>query len=88
MDKYEQIARTVLEDACETDEIFEDYDMDLLDTGYLDSFALLEIIVSVEEAMGIKVKPTDINKEDIRTVNNFIRFLKKEGGGIADKLYL
>ena len=43
MDKYEQIARTVLEDACETDEIFEDYDMDLLDTGYLDSFALLEI---------------------------------------------
>ena len=54
--------------------------MDLLDTGYLDSFALLEIIVSVEDAMGIKVKPTDINKEDIRTVNNFIKFLKKEGG--------
>ena len=42
MDKYEQMARDILESTCETDEIFEDYDMDLLDAGYLDSFSLLK----------------------------------------------
>lgn len=76
MEKYEELARKILSDLCDTDEIFKDYDLDLLDTGYLDSFALLDVIVEVEEELKIKVRANDINKEDIRTVNNFIAFLK------------
>ncbi len=52
MDKYEQMARDILESTCETDEIFEDSDMDLLDAGYLDSFSLLNIIVEIEDKPG------------------------------------
>ena len=33
MEKYERIAREILEDTCETDEIFEDCDMDLIEAG-------------------------------------------------------
>lgn len=76
MEKYEELARKILSDLCDTDEIFKDYDLDILDTGYLDSFALLDVIVEVEEELKIKVRANDINKEDIRTVNNFIAFLK------------
>lgn len=79
MEKYEEIAREILESTCETDEIFEDYDMDLIDAGYLDSFALLNIIVEIENHMGIKLQPTDIKKEDISTVNNFIKFIASKG---------
>lgn len=79
MDKYEKIAREILESTCETDEIFEDYDMDLIDTGYLDSFALLNIIVEIENRLGIKLQPTDINKNDISTINSFINFLSSKG---------
>lgn len=75
MDKYEKIACEILEDTCETDEIFEDYDMDLIDAGYLDSFALLNIIVCIENKMGIRLQPTDVKKEDISTINAFIKFL-------------
>ena len=79
MDKYEQIAREILEDTCETDEIFEDYDMDLIEAGYLDSFALLNIILGIEKKMGIRLQPTDIKKDDVKTVNQFIEFLKSKG---------
>ena len=75
MDKYEQMARDILESTCETDEIFEDYDMDLLDAGYLDSFSLLNIIVEIDAKTGIALQPTDIKKDNIRTVNEMIRFL-------------
>lgn len=80
MEKYEQLARDILESTCETDEIFEDYDMDLLDAGYLDSFFLLNIIVEIEDKMGIALQPTDMKKDNIRTVNDMIRFLEQIGG--------
>ena len=76
MTDIEKIARQILEDTCETDEIFEDCDMDLIDAGYLDSFSLLNIIVEIEKKLGIVLQPTDITKDDIQTVNKFIAFLK------------
>lgn len=79
MDKYEKMAREILADTCETDEIFEDYDMDLIDAGYLDSFALLNVIVEIEKRMGIRLQPTDIRKEDFSSVNKFIAFLLSKG---------
>lgn len=78
MDKYEKIARDILFDTCETDEIFDDYDLDLIDAGYLDSFALLNIIVKIEEYMGLRLQPSDIKKENVHTVNAFIDFLKSK----------
>lgn len=78
MNKYEKIARDILEDTCETDEIFDDYDLNLIEAGYLDSFGLLNIIVEIEEKMGIRLQPSDINKDDISTINSFIDFLKNK----------
>lgn len=77
MDKEEKIAREILEKTCETDEIFEDYDMDLIDAGYMDSFSVLSAILEIENVMGIRLQPTDMRKEDLSSVNAFIAFLKK-----------
>lgn len=71
----EELAKRILEEVCETDEIFEDYDMDLVEEGYLDSFGILNIILKIEEEMGIQLSPTDVNKEDINTVKKFTEFL-------------
>lgn len=80
MNENELIAREILEDTCETDEIFEDYDMDLIDAGYLDSFSVLNIIVEIENKLAIRLQPTDLRKEDIRTVNKFIDFIAQKVG--------
>lgn len=76
MGEREKIARDILEEACETNEIFEDCDMDLLDTGYLDSFALLSIILEIEKRMGIKLQATDVKRENVCSVNAFVKFLE------------
>lgn len=80
MKNYEEIARNILESTCETDEIFEDCDMDLIDAGYLDSFAMLNVIFEIEEQTGVKLQPTDISKDDVKTVNNFVAFMINQVG--------
>ena len=81
MDKIDSIARDILEEVCETNEIFEDLDMDLFETGYLDSFALLDIVVEIEDRLDIKINPNDINKDKCKSVNTFTVFLQ----GYANK---
>lgn len=76
MKTTEEIAKLILENVCDTDEIFDDYDMDLFEEGYLDSFGVLSIILEIEKEMGVVLQPTDIQKENILTVNNFIKFLE------------
>ena len=76
MGDNERLAREILEKVCETDEIFEDYEMDLVDEGFIDSFALLSVILEIEKRTGLKLQPTDIKKEDISSINSLIKFLE------------
>ncbi len=75
MSENEKIAREILEATCETDEIFEDYDLDLIDEGFIDSFAVLNVIIQIEEKTGVKLQISDITKENISSVNRLIKFL-------------
>lgn len=77
MTENEKIAREILEDTCETDEIFEDYDMDLIDEGFIDSFAVLSVILQIEEKTGVQLQASDVKKDDIASVNKLIAFLEK-----------
>ncbi len=77
MTDNEKIAREILEETCDTDEIFEDYDMDLIEEGFIDSFAVLNVIIEIENKTGIKLQPSDIQKDDISSVNKLIAFLGK-----------
>ncbi len=77
MENVKELALEILENACETDEIREDPDMDLYEAGLMDSMASVAVLLELEEKCNISLQPTDIDKEDISTVNNFIRFLEK-----------
>lgn len=76
MENLKNIALDIMEEICETDEIREDLDLDLLDAGLIDSLSTINIILLIEEKFGLKLQPTDFTKEDISTVNNFISFLE------------
>ena len=77
MNDCEKIAREILETTCETDEIFEDCDMDLVEEGFIDSFALLNVIIEIENRTGVKLQVSDIKKDEISSVNKLIQFLEK-----------
>lgn len=80
MDKIKELALEILEEACETDEIREDEDMDLFEAGLLDSLGTLTILLQIEEKFGIRLQPTDIQKEEMSSVSNFVRYLKMKVG--------
>lgn len=78
MEKYVELAMDILEEACETDEVREDLDLDLFDAGLIDSLASVVVLIEIENRCGVKLQPTDMEKEDITTVNNFAKFLEKK----------
>lgn len=73
-----KIALEILEEACETDEIKEDLDLDLFEAGLIDSLTTINIILLIEEKLGIKLQPTDFRKENISNVNNLCKFLEEK----------
>lgn len=74
---FENLALKIMEEICETDEIKEDLDLDLFDAGLIDSLSTINIILLLEEKLGVRLQPTDFERNDITTVNNFIKFLEK-----------
>ena len=77
---YKNWALEILTNVCETDEISEDLDMDLFDAGLIDSLSSINILLEIEDKLGIKLQITDIDKSDISTVNNFSLFLERRSG--------
>ncbi|ALB44489.1 D-alanine--poly(phosphoribitol) ligase subunit DltC [Clostridium beijerinckii] len=58
------------------DEIAEDFDLDLFEAGLLDSLTIIEVLIQIEEKLGIKLQPTDLEREDMSTVNKLAAFLE------------
>ena len=66
----------IFEEVTGTDEIREDLDINLFDAGLLDSLAIIEVLLKIEEVFDIKLQPTDLEREDMATVNNLVSFLE------------
>ena len=58
------------------DEIAEDLDLDLFEAGLLDSLGIIEVLIQIEEKLGLRLQPTDLEREDMSTVNKLTEFLE------------
>lgn len=72
------IALEILTDVCETEELSENLELDLFEAGLIDSLATISIILLIEEKLGLQLQPTDFEKDNISTVNNFSEFLTEK----------
>lgn len=61
----------------EVEEIKEDRNLNLFDDGILDSLSLIELLLALEEEFGLKLEPTEIDREDIETPNKLLDYLVK-----------
>lgn len=50
----------IFEDVLGTDEIREDLDLNLFETELLDSLAIIEVLLEIENRLGIELQPTDL----------------------------
>jgi acyl carrier protein len=54
---------------------------DLIDGGLLDSLALVELVVEVEQRFGVTIPFDTLDVDDFRSVNSIGGVIEKSGGG-------
>lgn len=72
----QEIVIGIFEDVLECDEIREDLDLDLFEAELLDSLAIIEVLLEIENRLDIVLQPTDLERSDMATVNNLVKFLE------------
>ncbi len=54
------------------EEIGDYRDVDLFDEGVLDSLGAIELLVNLKGAFGVSIAPTELEREEMNTVNKII----------------
>ncbi len=68
----------ILEELCDDSVVKENLDIDLFETGLLDSLAFVELLYSFEENFGVIISPSEVQREDISTPNKIINILNSK----------
>lgn len=63
---------------CEDTVVCEDLNINMFDTGLLDSLAVTTLIVEIEERFGISLSPTEIERSQMDTPNKLIALLEEK----------
>ena len=58
--------KKLLYEICEDESVYDD-DIDLIDSGLLDSYAFIELFSRLED-LGVNIQPTRIDRSQLRTV--------------------
>lgn len=72
----ESVMRLLIE-VCGTDAIDQERDVDLFDAGLLDSLGFTQLLVGLEDDLGISVPPTAVERDDVATVNRILSFVSE-----------
>ena len=65
----------LLYEICEDEGVYEE-DIDLIESGLLDSFAFIELFSRLED-FGINIQPTRIDRSQLRTVKGIEKLIKE-----------
>ncbi len=67
----------ILEDLCGDNIVHTNRDVELYESGLLDSVSVVELLVALEEEFDLVISPSDIPREDFNTPNKIIAQVKK-----------
>ena len=72
---------TILARTAETDEVLAQPDLDLFETGVLDSLRTVELMVALSEALGVEISPAEFEREQWATPARIVAFMTARVGG-------
>lgn len=75
MDLKEKVIE-IFEEVLDTDEIRDNTNLDMFENELLDSMAIIEVLLGIEEKIGITLQPTDLERSDMATVENLVKYLE------------
>ena len=70
-DLEEKIINLVVDISGEED-VAEELDLDLFEERVLDSLAAIELLVAIQEEFGVSIAPTELEREEMNTINKII----------------
>lgn len=62
----------LLEDVSGDPSVRDHLDEDLFDLGFLDSMAAIELLVGLEDEMGVSIAPTAVERSEMNTANKIV----------------
>nr|WP_294464295.1 D-alanine--poly(phosphoribitol) ligase subunit DltC [uncultured Sellimonas sp.] len=66
----------MLERICEDDIVKSNPDIDLFETGLLDSLGFAELLADIEDELGILIAPSEVDRSTFNTPNRILAYLK------------
>ena len=66
----------IFEEVLGSDEIRDNQDLDMFENEMLDSLAIIEVLLGIEDKLDLSLQPTDLERKDMATVNTLVDFLK------------
>ena len=66
----------IFEEVLGSDEIRDNQDLDMFENEMLDSLAIIEVLLGIEDKLDLSLQPTDLERKDMATVNNLVDFIK------------
>lgn len=67
---------------CDTEQIRENKDIDLLENDLIDSLAFITLIERLEEEFDIEIQPTQERPDTWRTVDSIVDLVKRYKNGV------
>ena len=67
----------MLEEVCGDEEVRDHRDEDLFELGFLDYMAAVELLVDIEDEFDVSIAPTEVEREEMNTVNLIIEQVEK-----------
>lgn len=77
---HDEVAAKVmdlLEDVAGDPEVRSHLDEDLFELGFLDSMAAIELLVGLEDELGVSIAPTETERAEMNTANKIIAQVDK-----------
>ncbi|MDO4481641.1 MAG: D-alanine--poly(phosphoribitol) ligase subunit 2 [Bacillota bacterium] len=72
----EEIILKMLADICGDEIVMEDADINLLENDLMDSLDYTELLVGIEEKLGVIIAPSELTREEMKTPNRIISQVK------------
>ena len=67
----------LLVDVCGDDAVRDHLDDDLCELGLLDSMGAIELLVGIEDELGVSIAPTAVPREQMNTPNKIVEQVEK-----------
>ena len=72
----EQKILDLIYEVCDDKIIYTEKDVNMFDTGLLESMDFIELLMSIEEEFDIEIPPEDIKKDEMATPNKLVAFVE------------